>query len=160
MTEEDIIIRQYFPYLDDEMLLDFLHPDKPAIYLQKKHWTCTAGVSTTLMLVAKGKCVGKLNIGWLKSCLRKSDKRVIPNKRAYIYAFSVAEEYQDKGYGQKLLERAIEIIKDNSYTECTIIAESTNEKAKHIYTKFGFDEKLLHVNEAGYSSDIFVRKVG
>lgn len=57
----------------------------------------------------------------------------IPNKRVYMEALRVLEEYQSKGIGQYLLEEVINRVREQGYSEITIGVEDDNENAKHIF---------------------------
>ena len=63
--------------------------------------------------------------------------------RAYLCAFRVQKEYQGLGYGSLLMNRGIDRVKENEFTEITIgIDNREYQKLKSMYEKFGFNEML------------------
>lgn len=68
-------------------------------------------------------------------------------KRAYLYAFRVREDFQNKGYGTYLMKGVLSLLKENGYSEFTIGVEDDNLRAIHIYQAMGFNEFLLRTEE-------------
>ena len=60
----------------------------------------------------------------------------------YFEAFRIDKRYQGKGLEQKLIEYTINDLKEKGFKEFTIGVEEDNEKAKHIYLKYGFTEPI------------------
>jgi len=83
--------------------------------------------------------IGELTVNYISHEL---ETETIPNKRVYFEAFRVQKQYKGKGLGQKLLDYAINNLKEKGYTEFTIGVEDDNEIAKHIYFKYGFTEVI------------------
>ena len=94
--------------------------------------------------------IGELHV------LYESDNEnyAVRNKRAYLYAFRVRREYQNKGYGTRLLRAVLADLHEEGYSEFTIGAEDDNEKALHIYHSMGFNELLLRRREE-YQGDVY-----
>lgn len=81
--------------------------------------------------------VGELTINYVNHDLLTE---TIPNQRVYFEAFRVGKEFQGKGLGQELIDYCINTLANGGYTEFTIGVEEDNERAKHIYFKYGFTE--------------------
>ncbi|MHA1294042.1 MAG: GNAT family N-acetyltransferase [Promethearchaeota archaeon] len=62
---------------------------------------------------------------------------------AYLQNFFVKKEYQNKGYGTKLLNKLMEIAKSKKATAFHITTSFKNKKAIALYKKMGFSEGLL-----------------
>ena len=74
--------------------------------------------------------------------------------RAYLYAFRVREDFQNKGYGTFLLKTVIDMLKEQGYCEFTVGVEDNNDRANHIYQGLGFNEFLLRKQEE-YQGDAY-----
>lgn len=73
-------------------------------------------------------------------------------KHAYfIYSIGMLPEYQNKGYGTKLLTFIKDYIKTNGYFEMFVITDKGNERACHVYEKLG--GKNDYENEIVYAYD-------
>lgn len=93
-------------------------------------------------------------IGELRSMYESDDERAIKGYRAYLYAFRIREDRQGKGFGKLLLEKVIEELRGQDYTEFTVGVEDDNDRARHIYEKFGFTKFLSRKSEE-YQGDKF-----
>ena len=59
--------------------------------------------------------------------------------RAYLCAFRIRKDHQNKGYGKKLMNVVFERIEEKGYTEITLgIDNAEYDKLKYIYDKLGF----------------------
>ena len=85
------------------------------------------------------KLIGELTVNYISHDLLAE---TIPNSRVYFEAFRIDKKYQGKGLGQKLIEYTINDLKEKGFKEFTIGVEEDNEKAKHIYLKYGFCEPI------------------
>lgn len=83
--------------------------------------------------------IGELTIHYTSQALASE---TIPGQRVYLQAFRLDKKYQGLGLGQKLIQYALSDLEQQGYTEFTIGVEEDNEKAKHIYFKFGFTEAI------------------
>ena len=92
----------------------------------------------------------------------ESDK-VIPGKRAYLYAFRIHKSYQGKGLGKYLASEVIDRLAEKGYSELTIGVEDDNERAIHIYKQFGFDELVARKYEEyegyGYEYNLYLKRL-
>ena len=95
---------------------------------------------------------GNMIIGELRSMYESNDERAVKGVRAYLYAFRISEDRQGNGYGKLLLEKVIEELRGQGYTEFTVGVEDDNERARHIYAKFGFTKFLSRKSEE-YQND-------
>ena len=85
------------------------------------------------------KFIGEVTVNYISHDL---ETETIPNIRVYFEAYRIDKKYQGKGLGQKLIEYVINDLKEIGYTEFTIGVEEDNEKAKHIYFKYGFTQAI------------------
>ena len=85
------------------------------------------------------KFIGEITVNYINHDL---ETETIPNIRVYFEAYRINENYQGKGLGQKLMEYVINDLKQKGYKEFTIGVEDDNEKAKHIYFKYGFTKAI------------------
>lgn len=101
--------------------------------------------------------------GELHIASENGDERFcIPGKRAYFFAFRVHESVQGKGLGQKLMDYVIDDLKEQGYTEFTVGVEDDNDRAKYMYSKYGFTEKIARMSESfqgdSYEYDLLLRR--
>ena len=85
------------------------------------------------------KFIGEITVNYISHDL---ETETIPNIRVYFEAYRIDKKYQGRGLGQKLMEYVINDLKQKGYKEFTIGVEEDNEKAKHIYFKYGFTEAI------------------
>ena len=85
------------------------------------------------------KFIGEITVNYISHELLTE---TIPNIRVYFEAFRIDKKYQGKGLGQKLIEYTINDLKEKGFKEFTIGVEEENEKAKHIYFKYGFTQAI------------------
>ena len=83
--------------------------------------------------------IGELTVNYISHDLLAE---TIPNVRVYFEAYRIDKKYQGNGLGQKLIEYVINDLKERSYSEFTIGVEEDNERAKHIYFKYGFTKAI------------------
>lgn len=94
-------------------------------------------------------------IGELRVMYESDDENyAVRGRRAYMYAFRVREDFQNKGYGTYLLKTVLAILKENGYSEFTVGVEDDNFRAIHMYQALGFDEFLLRKQEE-YQGDVY-----
>ena len=105
------------------------------------------------------KLIGELHVMY---CGEEEDK-VIPEKRAYLYAFRIHKSDQGKGLGKYLAGQVIERLAEKGYSELTIGVEDDNERAIHIYKQFGFDELVARKYEEyegyGYEYNLYLKRL-
>lgn len=89
--------------------------------------------------------------------------KVIPGKRAYLYAFRVHKKYQGQGFGNYLLKKVVDIIAEKGYSELTVGVEDDNERAIYMYEKFGFNELIARKYEEyqgdGYEYNLYMKRI-
>lgn len=104
---------------------------------------------------------GERPIGELHAAYDSEDERTVRGKRAYLSAFRVHEEYRGRGLGKELLQFVIDALTEQGYIELTIGAEDDNERAKHMYERFGFTELIARKYEEyqgdGYEFGLYLR---
>ena len=86
----------------------------------------------------------------------------VRGKRAYLFAFRVREEYQNKGYGTFLLKSVVNALEKEGYSEFTVGVEDDNFRAIHMYQMLGFNEYLLRKQEEyqgdAYEYNLYLRR--
>lgn len=90
--------------------------------------------------------IGELTIHYRSHDLASE---TIPGQRVYLQAFRLDKKYQGFGLGKKLIQNALTDLEQQGYTEFTIGVEEANDRAKHIYFKFGFTEAI----DKGYGDE-------
>lgn len=94
-------------------------------------------------------------IGEIRAAYVHNDEGfAVKDKRVYLFAFRVHNDFQGKGYGQLLMDKAISILEEKGYSEFTIGVEDDNETAIHIYSKLGFTQLICRVSEE-YQGDSY-----
>lgn len=94
-------------------------------------------------------------IGELRVKYESDDENfAIRGRRAYLFAFRVREDYQNKGYGTYLLKTVLSILEKNGYYEFTVGVEDDNVRAINMYQALGFNEFLLRKQEE-YQGDVY-----
>ncbi len=63
--------------------------------------------------------------------------------RIEISDFLVEEEFRDQKIGSKLLEYLINYAKDNHFVNITLEVKKDNNRAIHLYQKYGFKEVAI-----------------
>ena len=71
-------------------------------------------------------------------------------KHAYfIYSVGMLPEYQDKGFGTKLLEYVKEYVKSHGFFEMFVMTDKGNSRACHVYEKIGgyndYEDEICYV---------------
>lgn len=85
------------------------------------------------------KLIGEITVNYKNQDL---DTETIPNQRVYLQAFRLDKKFQGFGLGQQLILYVINDLEKEGYSEFTIGVEDDNERAKHIYFKYGFTEEI------------------
>ncbi len=67
----------------------------------------------------------------------------IPGQRIYFSRLIVKKEYRNQGIGSKLIDYAIDSVKEMGYKEISIGVNKDNETALHLYRKKGFDKVIF-----------------
>ncbi len=94
-------------------------------------------------------------VGELHVMYESDDKNyAVRGRRAYMFAFRVREDFQNKGYGTYLLKSVLVILKEDGYCEFTVGVEDDNLRAIHMYQALGFTEFVLRKQEE-YQGDAY-----
>ena len=80
--------------------------------------------------------LGEFHIYWDQ----KDKDEANGKKRAYLSAFRVHPDHRGQGLGTKLMQRVIERIQENGFTEVTIGAYHHEPEIQELYKKWGFTE--------------------
>jgi ribosomal protein S18 acetylase RimI-like enzyme len=86
-------------------------------------------------------------IGFLYAYEEIKGKLLIHKKRRYMVLDNIVikENYQNKGYGNKLINYFIEYSKKKKYNDIILNVYSFNEKAIKMYEKLGFTELMKNM---------------
>lgn len=95
-------------------------------------------------------CDGVRPVGELHALLDGDGQSAERGKRAYLFDFRVKYEYRGQGFGKRLLRDAIDLLKADGYSEFTAGVDVRNARAKHIFSLFGFDERITSEDDDGY----------
>ncbi len=66
--------------------------------------------------------------------------------RIEIVNFNVLDEFQNKHIGSSLIERLINLSKENNLLNITLEVKENNEKAIYLYLKYGFKKVSIRKN--------------
>ncbi len=72
---------------------------------------------------------------------------------AFIHSFYIDKGYRRKGIGRKLLQKVIDILKNDGFKEIELTVDPDNEAADRLYKNFGFKKVGLRKNEYGRGVD-------
>lgn len=101
------------------------------------------GIIDIFVLYDKDVLIGELHVMYESD----DENYAIRDRRAYMFAFRVRKDFQNKGYGTHLLKTVLSVLKENGYYEFTIGVEDDNFRAIHMYQALGFNEILLRKQE-------------
>ncbi|ACM61271.1 ribosomal protein S18 acetylase RimI-like enzyme [Caldicellulosiruptor bescii] len=62
-------------------------------------------------------------------------------RRGFIYHLTVAENFRLQGIGKRLVEKALEELKNQGIHKCHIFVMKNNEKGKNFWSKMGFQKR-------------------
>lgn len=85
-----------------------------------------------------GVLVGKLHIAYAYIPDVCASPLVLRNRRAYIWAFLIHPNFRNQGIGNQMLQLVIEDLTKKGYTEATVGVAFDNDRARHLYEKYGF----------------------
>ena len=110
------------------------------------------------MMLDKDVLVGELHVMYEND----DENYAIRGRRAYLFAFRVREDFQNKGYGTYLLKTVLTELKENGYCEFTVGVEDDNFRAIHMYQVLGFNDILLRKQEEyqgdAYEYNLYLKK--
>ena len=116
------------------------------------------GIIDIFVLYDKGIVVGELHAKYESD----DENFAVRGRRAYMFAFRVREDFQNKGYGTYLLKEVLALLKENGYTEFTVGVEDDNLRAIHMYQSMGFNQFLLRKQEEyqgdSYEYNLYLKK--
>lgn len=108
------------------------------------------GIIDIFVLYKNDVLIGELHVMYESN----DENYAVRGRRAYMFAFRVREDFQNKGYGTYLLKNVLAILKGNGYREFTVGVEDDNFRAFHMYQALGFNELLLRKQEE-YQGDAY-----
>ncbi len=101
------------------------------------------GIIDIFVLYDNDVLIGELHV--MYEC--GDENYAVRGRRAYMFAFRVREDFQNKGYGTYLLKTVLSILTEKGYCEFTVGVEDDNFRAIHMYRSLGFNELLLRKQE-------------
>ena len=101
------------------------------------------GIRDIFVLYDNGALVGELHAKYESV----DENYAVRDRRAYLFAFRVRKDCQNRGYGTYLLGEVISTLKSDGYSEFTVGVEDDNPRALHMYQAMGFDEFVLRAKE-------------
>lgn len=80
---------------------------------------------------------------------------------AFIHSFYVERKYRNKGIGKKLMQNAIDALKDDNINIIELTVDPANSSAVHLYNKCGFKRVGLRKDEygRGVNRDLMILKL-
>ncbi len=108
------------------------------------------GIIDIFVLYDKDVLIGELHIMYESD----DENYAIRGRRAYMFAFRVREDFQNKGYGTYLLKTVLSVLKEDGYCEFTVGVEDDNIRAIHMYQALGFSEIILR-KQKEYQGDTY-----
>lgn len=82
-------------------------------------------------------------VGYL--VIQKAYDNIIDKNFAYIYYVCVLKEYRGNGIASKLLDRAIELAKEENISYIELTSNKTRKEAQGLYKKMGFRIRKTNV---------------
>lgn len=105
---------------------------------------------------------GESLIGELHVSYTGADEHKTAAGRAYLSAFRIHKDFQNRGLGKFLLRTVIQRLTDCGYNELTVGVEDDNDRARHIYEQFGFTKLIARRREEyqgdGYEYNLYLRR--
>ena len=86
-----------------------------------------------IFLVVDGKVVGHFYL-------------TFRGKRAWLWTLEIRTKYRGLGFGTTMLDKAVEICKNNGYTNLVLECDKTNVVGNKLYRSFGFHIVDPHPN--------------
>ncbi|MBE5778761.1 MAG: GNAT family N-acetyltransferase [Clostridiales bacterium] len=108
------------------------------------------GIIDIFVLFDKGVLVGELHAMYESH----DENFAARGKRAYLFAFRVREDLQNRGYGTCLLQSVLALLRESGYSEFTVGVEDDNPRAFHMYQSAGFTQLLIRKREE-YQGDTY-----
>lgn len=148
LSEDDLSsLTQLFNYNDED---EMLRSNKEAL---------ERGEAEIFGLYAGKRLIGELHAKYISD----DEREAVKGKRVYLFAFRVHSDFRNKGLGQRLMKKVLDILSDRGYTEFTVGVEEENERALHIYRAFGFEKVIARKYEEyqgdEYEYDLYLKSV-
>ena len=116
------------------------------------------GIRDIFVLYDNGTLIGELHAKYESD----DENYAVRGRRAYMFAFRIRKEYQNKGYGSYLLGEVLSELERDGYSEFTVGVEDDNPRALHMYQAMGFDEFVLRAKEEyqgdEYEYNLYLKK--
>lgn len=117
------------------------------------------GSGDIFILLDGERLLGELHVKY-ESCDRLE---AVKGVRAYLYAYRIHKNFQGMGLGNMLMKTVLEKLAAEDYSEFTIGVEDDNDRALHIYKKFGFSEEIARKYEEyqgdGYEYGLYLKRL-
>jgi len=82
-------------------------------------------------------------IGFAASEIIKNPHWAKHKELGHLYNLYVIPKYQGKGIGTKLLEKALEWLKERKIKDIKILTYAENKKAQKLYKRYGFSDYMI-----------------
>lgn len=117
------------------------------------------GSGDIFILLDGERLLGELHVKY-ESCDRLE---AVKGVRAYLYAYRIHKNFQGMGLGKLLMKTVLDTLATEGYSEFTIGVEDDNDRALHIYKKFGFSEEIARKYEEyqgdGYEYGLYLKRL-
>lgn len=117
------------------------------------------GSGDIFILLDDEKLLGELHVKY-ESCDRLE---AVKGVRAYLYAYRIHKNFQGMGLGKLLMKTVLDTLATEGYSEFTIGVEDDNDRALHIYKKFGFSKEIARKYEEyqgdGYEYGLYLKRL-
>ena len=117
------------------------------------------GSGDIFILLDGERLLGELHVKY-ESCGRLE---AVKGVRAYLYAYRIHKNFQGMGLGKLLMKTVLDTLATEGYSEFTIGVEDDNDRALHIYKKFGFSEEIDRKYEEyqgdGYEYGLYLKRL-
>ena len=88
--------------------------------------------------VVDGRLVGEIHVVWDDADPDRADGRC----RAYLSTFRIHPDFQRRGYGLALVDRAVASVREHGCIEITIGAYLDEPEIQELYRQWGFDREV------------------
>lgn len=117
------------------------------------------GSGDIFILLDGERLLGELHVKY-ESCDRLE---AVKGVRAYLYAYRIHKNFQGMGLGKLLMKTVLDTLATEGYSEFTIGVEDDNDRALHIYKKFGFSKEIARKYEEyqgdGYEYGLYLKRL-
>ena len=96
------------------------------------------GKQTFLVLEDSGVVVGEFHIMWVDEDIDQANGK----DRAYFSTFRIHPDYRGQGWGSRMKDTAVDMVKKRDFKEIYIGAYIDEEPTQKMYQRWGFDKEI------------------